>query len=404
MAVFHDSTQRMHWMFTVDEVNQLHAQSNQAALARLAGHQQLQCSSSCFQDLTLMSPVSHSPLPATPLFPSTPVQGLTLEEERILRLHWEFKVGEVCEHFRDHFPDYVQWTATIYFKRFFLKRTMMEHDPKYIMLASILLASKVEESAIRLEMPDFARLFGNAFQLDIELLCATEITLLEGLHYHLIVYHPERPLTGFVHEMLKSGLITSNQLPEFLAHARRILARALFSDACFHFSPSHMALAALYATALHTGLDVTGFIQTIFEDARAASGSRAEVTTADDLMTILANIVQVFEASPQDPPDVNIAREIDAKLLLIHQGRTSVLAHRVKSAEMKHREHRENKAELRRKKELNDIRELTGMDQTPSFGKPGKIGAPRSGPPPADATFEIHKRPRTTPRAAPPFE
>ena len=46
------------------------------------------------------------------------------------------------------FTDRVMSASLMYFKRFFLRVSLMEEDPGHVMLASFLLAGKVEEERI----------------------------------------------------------------------------------------------------------------------------------------------------------------------------------------------------------------------------------------------------------------
>ncbi|KAB2621523.1 cyclin-H1-1, partial [Pyrus ussuriensis x Pyrus communis] len=55
---------------------------------------------------------------------------ISVEEEQFMRVFYENKLQEVCANF--HFPHKVQATALIYFKRFYLQWSVMQHHPKTI--------------------------------------------------------------------------------------------------------------------------------------------------------------------------------------------------------------------------------------------------------------------------------
>ena len=65
-------------------------------------------------------------------------------DERMLRYFYETKLQEVCreENAQDptRFTDRVMFAALMYFKRFFLRVSLMEEDPKHVMLAALLVA------------------------------------------------------------------------------------------------------------------------------------------------------------------------------------------------------------------------------------------------------------------------
>ncbi|KAL9318493.1 hypothetical protein ACSQ67_015010 [Phaseolus vulgaris] len=74
---------------------------------------------------------------------------LSIEEEQCIRVFYENKLQEVCNNFR--FPHKIQATALIYFKRFYLQWSVMEHQPKHIMLTCIYAACKIEENHVSAE-------------------------------------------------------------------------------------------------------------------------------------------------------------------------------------------------------------------------------------------------------------
>lgn len=66
-----------------------------------------------------------------------------------MRVFYEQKIQEVCGAFQ--FPHKIQATAIIYFKRFYLQWSVMEHHPKHIMLTCIYAACKIEENHVSAE-------------------------------------------------------------------------------------------------------------------------------------------------------------------------------------------------------------------------------------------------------------
>ncbi|KAG6604204.1 Cyclin-H1-1, partial [Cucurbita argyrosperma subsp. sororia] len=75
--------------------------------------------------------------------------ALSIEEEQFMRVFYENKLQEVCNNF--HFPHKIQTTALIYFKRFYLQWSVMQHNPKYVMLTCIYAACKIEENHVSAE-------------------------------------------------------------------------------------------------------------------------------------------------------------------------------------------------------------------------------------------------------------
>eukprot|EP00126_Sphaerothecum_destruens_P000951 Sdes_comp11816_c0_seq1m2870 len=61
---------------------------------------------------------------------SRSISYLTPQEETLLCQHYMLKMQQVCAIFNPPFPPEVLGTSSSYFKRFYLKNTVMEFDPK----------------------------------------------------------------------------------------------------------------------------------------------------------------------------------------------------------------------------------------------------------------------------------
>ena len=69
------------------------------------------------------------------------VKPIRLEEEARLCKYYQGKMQQVCKALT--FPDKVAAAALLFFKRFYLSFSSLDHDPKNIMLTCIYLACKV---------------------------------------------------------------------------------------------------------------------------------------------------------------------------------------------------------------------------------------------------------------------
>lgn len=137
------------------------------------------------------------------------------EEEQLLRAFYEFKIQDVCDAFK--FPRKIQATALIYFKRFYLQWSVMEHHPKNIMLTCIYAACKAEENHVSAEE------LGKGIEQDHQMILNNEMLVLQSLGFDLIVYAPYRALEGFVidvEELFREneGLLEIIKVPCELAH------------------------------------------------------------------------------------------------------------------------------------------------------------------------------------------
>lgn len=69
------------------------------------------------------------------------IKAVTLEEEQRLLRYYASKIQGICLAL--HFPDKVRATALTFLKRAYLSFSVLDHNPKNIMLACIYLAGKV---------------------------------------------------------------------------------------------------------------------------------------------------------------------------------------------------------------------------------------------------------------------
>ena len=104
-AMFSTSTQRQHWMFSGEEA---------VSLERERAHE------SFVQKHSTGDKQQEK-------------QFLTLEEAGLLRSYYERKLMEFCARFSPPMPKGVQGTAVQYYKRFYIRNSVMDYHPKEIL-------------------------------------------------------------------------------------------------------------------------------------------------------------------------------------------------------------------------------------------------------------------------------
>ncbi|KAF5799729.1 putative cyclin [Helianthus annuus] len=182
---------------------------------------------------------------------------LKIDEEQLLRAFYEFKIQDVCDAFK--FPRKIQATALIYFKRFYLQWSVMEHHPKDIMLTCIYTACKAEENHVSAEE------LGKGIDQDHQVILNNEMIVLQArndshnfsffififfssLGFDLIVYSPYHSIDGFINDM--EDFIYSNNgqlqhLKDLHETAKMVADKTMRTEASLLFSPGQLALAAL---------------------------------------------------------------------------------------------------------------------------------------------------------------
>lgn len=175
------------------------------------------------------------------------LKDLTIYEYKKLHIffaHFIQSLGE-CLRLRQQ----VIATATVYFKRFYLRHSLKSVDPLLLAPTCIYVASKVEEcgpmsnsrllsacTSVCKNKFSFAYVMEYPYKVNHILEC--EFFLLEIMDCCLIVFHPYRPLTKYITDM--------GQESEILESAWRIVNDSLRCNVCLLYPPYLIALAAIY--------------------------------------------------------------------------------------------------------------------------------------------------------------
>ncbi|XP_057981024.1 cyclin-H1-1 isoform X2 [Malania oleifera] len=251
MADFQTSTHRVKWIFSPRDLMEKYQAANYRAI------QMLEKYGATLMEVNIDGSLSYrGPQNAEKHSRSKP---LNVEEEKFLRVFYEGKIQEVCGAFK--FPHKIQATALIYFKRFYLQWSVMEHHPKHIMLTCIYAACKVEENHVSAEE------LGKGIEQDHQMILNNEMIVYQSLGFDLIVYAPYRAVEGFIDDMVDFCQARNDQLQLLKAlheTAKAEVDKAMLTDAPLLFPPGQLALAALRrSNEVHGFLDFERYLRNI---------------------------------------------------------------------------------------------------------------------------------------------
>ncbi|XP_012089040.1 cyclin-H1-1 [Jatropha curcas] len=253
MADFQTSTHRAKWIFTPQQLVEKHKATNQRAKQMLEKYGTTRMEVDVDGSLSYPEPQVNT---AENAYKHSRPKPLSVEEEQFMRVYYEYKLREVCNAF--YFPHKIQATALIYFKRFYLQWSVMEHDPKNIMLTCIYSACKIEENHVSAEE------LGKGISQDHHMILNYEMIILQSLEFDLIVYAPYRSVEGFINDMEEFCHATDDQiqmLKELQSSAVAEVDKIMFTDAPLLFPPGQLALAALRsANEMHQVLDFERYL------------------------------------------------------------------------------------------------------------------------------------------------
>ncbi|XAR69937.1 hypothetical protein NMG60_11001716 [Bertholletia excelsa] len=298
MADFLTSTHRAKWIFSPQDLKEKYKAANQRARQTLE-----KCGATRMEvdvDGSWSYPEPQADGKENADKHSRP-KPLKTEEEGLLRAFYEFKIQDVCDAFK--FPRKIQATAIIYFKRFYLQWSVMEHHPKDIMLTCIYAACKAEENHVSAEE------LGKGIEQDHQVILNNEMIVLQSIGFDLIVYAPYRALDGFINdveEFIQANDEQLQMLKDMHETAKAGADKIMLTDAPLLFPPGQLALAALYrSNKLHRLLDFERYLRSLLERQHPAH-SISELTVALNAIDSMVN--------KQETPTATDVKHIDRKL------------------------------------------------------------------------------------------
>ncbi|XP_057328838.1 cyclin-H [Microplitis mediator] len=182
-------------------------------------------------------------------------------EERMLLRFYELQLRDFCKRFSPPMPRATIATALHYFKRFYLRNSVMDYHPKEILVTCVYLSTKVEEFNVSISQ-FVANLKGDREKAS-DIVLNNELLLMQQLNYHLTVHNPFRPVEGLMIDI--KTRYSSLENPERLRpHIDDFLEKVFLTDSVLLYAPSQIALAAVLhaASKISANLDnyVTDFL------------------------------------------------------------------------------------------------------------------------------------------------
>eukprot|EP00921_Rhytidocystis_pertsovi_P015232 GHVQ01024300.1.p1 GENE.GHVQ01024300.1~~GHVQ01024300.1.p1 ORF type:complete len:239 (-),score=18.69 GHVQ01024300.1:1114-1830(-) len=231
-----ESNHLRHWVFTQDELHETRKKAHDHAASKIEKYARK-------KSVTL----------------------LTTEDELFVVEYYAQILLQLGQH--KNLRPVIKETAACFFRRFFLKRSIMEFDPRNIIFTCITLAIKAEEYSRRHQISE---LFGDMIELDTQEVIKLELPVCEALEFHLLVLHTREPLLALrnacldkLKELLKPSPDKEKELQQ-LAHdvyqrAENLSIAVQETDIPLMYTPSHLAIGSfLYygKVKLHSYMNV----------------------------------------------------------------------------------------------------------------------------------------------------
>ncbi|XP_012251872.2 cyclin-H [Athalia rosae] len=224
---------------------------------------------------------------------------LTASEERILHKFYELQLRDFCRRFVPPMPRPTVATALHYFKRFYLRNSVMDYHPKEILVTCVYLGCKVEE--FNVSISQFVANIKGDREKASDIILNNELLLMQQLNYNLTVHNPFRPVEGLMIDI--KTRCTSLENPEKLRpHIEEFLERVFLTDSILLYAPSQIALAATLHAASRAAANLDNYVtDTLF--------------SRDHLPGIIEAVRKIRSmAKCVEPPSREIVRSLEKKL------------------------------------------------------------------------------------------
>lgn len=239
--------------------------------------------------------------------------AVSLDEQKQLLSYYEKTLSKICSLFR--MPRKILAISIVYLKRFYLKFTVLDHEPWRIMVTCVYLACKVENAYLAAE--ELAKGVQQDARVVEKIVLGSEMTLLQGLDFDLVVHTPYASLRGFLYELENRCQFEgwdpdrAETLSSALRkRANKSLDALLFSDAPLTFSPGILAYAALQVAAKKMEGEDKQMVESFFDHCRSKAGN------TEKLAEFVKKVHKLGARGSASLADEGVLKEIDRKVKL----------------------------------------------------------------------------------------
>lgn len=227
---------------------------------------------------------------------------LTTKEESYYIKHNLNILYDVCKKFQPTMLKSVIGTAFQYFKRFYLTNSCMEYLPKNIAVTCFYLACKVDEFNVNINQ--FVSNLKGDGERAADIVLSNELLLMQKLKYHLTVHNPYRSIEGLLIDLKTRGSFESDDIEELRSHIDDYIDRVMFTDACFLFTPSQIALSSIIFGASNYNMNIEPYLADVLFHKKPD-----KLMHIKDISEAINGLLQ-----SQENPTKDIIKSIDKKL------------------------------------------------------------------------------------------
>ena len=187
-----------------------------------------------------------------------PRKYINLEKEKIFIINYSNKLIKILNGLKQSTS--LKTTAVSYFRRFYLKKSILDYDPQYLMIAAFTLGAKVAQ--INLSLEKIEKLFP-LIRENIKKVLDYEFFLTTILDYNFFVYNPYHALYGLIYTLEQKqfflGQNTENYINQenFKQECIDIIDKMHLTDNIFLYTYSEIALASIFIKCEEKNINIS---------------------------------------------------------------------------------------------------------------------------------------------------
>lgn len=181
---------------------------------------------------------------------------INLEKEKIFIINFSNKLIRILNDLKQSTS--LKNTAVSYFRRFYLKKSILDYDPQYLMVASFMLGTKVAQ--INLPLEKIEKLFP-FIKDEIKLVLDYEFFLTNILDYNFYVYNPYHALYGLIYTLEQKQFFLGQNSENFKQECIDIIDKMLLTDNIFLYTHSEIALASILIKCAEKNINISNIVE-----------------------------------------------------------------------------------------------------------------------------------------------
>ena len=183
---------------------------------------------------------------------------LKAEDEKLFIISYTDKFIKILNNQSDKSTS-LKNTATSYFRRFYLKKSIIDYDPLFVMAACFFLGSKI--NSLHYTQNDLFKIF-HVSKESWEKLKEYEFYLCTILDYDFYVYNPYQALLGFIYTLDKKEFFISQDKQNYINQddfkndCMSIIDKMYLTDNIFLYTYSEIALASIIIQCEYKNINI----------------------------------------------------------------------------------------------------------------------------------------------------